>query len=82
MRVNEGGLQAAVAQEPLDEPDVCPFLQEVGGETVAEGVDRGVFGDICLFLAHAMLRPIAWSPIGHTLYPFLSSNIGSFLYVL
>lgn len=41
-------LQVAVAEQFLDGADVVALLQQVGGKAVAQGVNRGVLGDICL----------------------------------
>ena len=45
MGVNHGGGHIAVAQQLLHGADVGARLQQVGGEAVAQGVDRGMFGN-------------------------------------
>ena len=45
MGVDHGGLDAAVAQELLDGPDVVVGLQEVAGKAVAEGVGGHPLGE-------------------------------------
>jgi hypothetical protein len=39
--INSGGLKAGMPQELLDGEDVDPSFQQVGGETMAQRVDRG-----------------------------------------
>lgn len=42
VRVDLGGLDALMAQELLDRPDVVPRVEQVGGEGMPEGMGGGV----------------------------------------
>jgi hypothetical protein len=45
MGIDHGRLDAPVAEELLDRPNVIPTKQKVGRETVAQRMSRGVLGD-------------------------------------
>lgn len=48
MGIQSGGLRASMAQDLLDNPEVYPMFQKVGGVRVAKSMDGGVFSDAAL----------------------------------
>ena len=62
--VYHGGLDVLVPKEFLDGPDIIAILQQVGGETVSEGVTTDGFIDASQFdsppdgLLHAAFREV------------------------
>lgn len=49
--VARGGSEAGVTEQLLDGQKVNALLQQVGGKTVAQGMNRGGFGYASFFLA-------------------------------
>jgi hypothetical protein len=47
MEVSSRGVEAAMAEQDLDGPQVDAVLKQVGGEAVPEGVNRDVLVQLC-----------------------------------
>jgi len=45
MRVDHGGLQEFVAEQLLNRPDVITLFKQMGGKTMSQYMNRGLFCD-------------------------------------